>query len=75
MHKDLIIFGIGEQSELAYYYFSKGGEYNVLGFTVNGSYINDPLFCGLPVFPYETLSSEFPPSKFSMHVAIGYEVI
>ena len=38
--KPLIIFGIGQIAEVAYYYFSEDSDYNVAGFTVDDTYLD-----------------------------------
>ena len=42
MQKKLIIFGTGEMSEIANYYFSSHTDYQILGFTINEDYLKTP---------------------------------
>lgn len=72
MKKPLIIFGAGDIAQLAHYYFSSDSDYEVVAFTVNAAYVTDPTFCGLPVCAFEELSTQFPPERFELFVALSY---
>jgi sugar O-acyltransferase (sialic acid O-acetyltransferase NeuD family) len=72
MKKKLIIFGAGDIAELAHFYFSRDSEYEVVGFTVDGSHLDKPQFCGLPVIPMEEMQEKYPASEFSFFVALSY---
>lgn len=70
--KKLVIFGTSEIAKLAFHYFSDGGEYQVLAFTVDEQYINaDDLF-GLPIVPVETLKESYPPEEVAVFVGASY---
>jgi len=74
--KKLIIFGIGEQAELAYFYFKNESDYQVAGFTVDREYVKSPTFIdGLPVIEFEELSSRFLSTEYEVFVAVGYTKI
>ncbi|HIK79326.1 MAG TPA: acetyltransferase [Porticoccaceae bacterium] len=71
--KELVIFGVGDASELANYYFNNDSDYKVVAFTVDEAYMPDSGdFCGLPVVPYEELLASHPPALFEIFVALGY---
>ncbi|GJL86230.1 MAG: hypothetical protein DHS20C02_20050 [Micavibrio sp.] len=72
MNKKLIIFGIGELAELAYYYFKSDSPYEISAFTVDKAYIDKPELCGLPVVPYEDIAHSYPPDEYTMFIATGY---
>ena len=72
MKTPLIIFGNGDIAELAHYYFSNDSEYEVVAFAVDASYIKQPLFCGLPVVPFEELTDRYPPESNHLFVALSY---
>ncbi|MET0777249.1 MAG: acetyltransferase [Pseudomonas mandelii] len=72
MKKSLIIFGAGDIAELAHYYFSSDSDYEVVAFTVNAAYVTDRVFCGLPVCAFEELSSQYPPDRFELFIALSY---
>ena len=72
MSQKLIIFGTGDVAQLAHYYFSSDSEYEVSAFTVDIAYLNEPEFCGLPVVAFENVKSHYPPSDYSLFIALSY---
>lgn len=72
MKKPLIIFGTGDIAQLAHYYFSNDSAFEVIAFTVDQSYINAPIYCGLPVVAFEEVANRFPPNQHDMFVALSY---
>ena len=72
MTNKIIIFGIGEQAEMADFLFEHDSDCEVAGFTVNKNYLQLPSFRDKPVFPFESIEKEFSPSEYRMFVAIGY---
>lgn len=73
MTKKIVIYGLGSFAELMHYYFSTESEYEVVAFTVDSVFLQNHLYCGLPVIPFEDVENYYPPSDFSMFVAIGYK--
>lgn len=72
MKKPLVIFGSGDIAQLAHYYFSADSNYEVVAFTIDSHYINDPEFCGLPVVAFEEVTQKYPPESFDFFVALSY---
>lgn len=72
MKQPLVIFGVGDIAELAHFYFTRDSEYQVVGFTVDGAYINEPRFCGLPVVPFEEVTVHFPIQTHALFAAVSY---
>ncbi|WP_374690670.1 acetyltransferase [Accumulibacter sp.] len=70
--RPVVIFGAGELAQLAHYYFTHDSTRQVAGFTVDAKYIDAPDYLGLPLVPSESLESSFPPERYDMFVAIGY---
>ncbi|WP_243246582.1 acetyltransferase [Pseudomonas maioricensis] len=70
--KKLVIFGVGQIAELAHHYFSTDSDYEVVAFTVDAAYRLESEFFGLPVVPFESISEHFPPSEYSMFIALSY---
>ncbi|AEI35788.1 acetyltransferase [Francisella salina] len=71
--KNLIIFGVGEQAEMAYYYFSNDSDYNVIAFTADKEYITQKKIFNLPVINFDELESNYPIDKgYYIFIAIGY---
>jgi len=71
--KKVIIFGTGAFAEVAYFYLTQDSDYDVVGFTINKKFITEDKFCGLPVTAFENIESNYPHTKFSMFIAIGYK--
>lgn len=73
MSKGLIIFGTAEIAQLAREYFEEDSNYSVKAFTVDEDYIKESTsLAGLPVIPFSSVSLEFPPHEYEMHVALSY---
>lgn len=73
--KKLIIFGIGEQAEMAYFYFTNDSDYEIVAFTVNQDYINQESLFNLPIIPFETLTQSHKTSEYDIFIAIGYSKV
>jgi len=72
MNKKLVVFGSGAIAELAHYYFTNDSDYEIVAFTVDGEYIEDPTLCGLPVVPFEEVAELYPPADHDFFVALSY---
>ena len=55
--KKLIIFGCSEIAQLAKFYFNQTDEYSVIAVTIDGNFISDSVFEGLPVVHFEDMPS------------------
>ena len=67
-----MIVGTTGAAELAHYYFARDSDLRVVGFTVDSDYLRESSFKDLPVVPFEEVTTQFPPERYSMFVAIGY---
>jgi sugar O-acyltransferase (sialic acid O-acetyltransferase NeuD family) len=72
MKKPLVVFGSGDLAELARFYFRTDSEYEVVALTLDGSYISEASFGGLPVVPFEDVQAAFPPATHAFFVALSY---
>ena len=70
--KKLVLFGTGDIAQLANFYFSRHTDYEVAAFTVDGAYVKEDTFVGLPVVPFEEIEARFSPAEADMHVALSY---
>jgi sugar O-acyltransferase (sialic acid O-acetyltransferase NeuD family) len=70
--KKLVLFGAGDIAEIAHYYFTNDSGYEVSGFCVDGEFMKEDLFCGLPVVAFEDAVREFPMDAHSFFVALSY---
>jgi sugar O-acyltransferase (sialic acid O-acetyltransferase NeuD family) len=71
MSRKLYIFGTQNFAEVAYYLFTSEEEYQLAGFTVDGAYLRETTFNGLPVIPFEELSGVIDKERDEIFVAIG----
>lgn len=72
MNKRLVIFGTGDIAQLAHYYFSRESDYEVVAFTVDAAFLQEAIFCGLPVVAFENLATRYPPESHDVFVALSY---
>ena len=69
--RKLVIFGARGFAEIAHYYFTSDGDASVAAFTVDGPYLQEASFKGLPVVPFEEVERRFPPADYGMFIAMG----
>lgn len=70
--KPLVIFGTGQLAEIALNYFRTDSEHEVIALTVDDAFLPERPRMGLPVVPFESLSSHFPPEECNLFVALAY---
>ena len=70
--KKVVIFGIEQIAEVAWYYFTHDSEYTPVAFTVDRQYKNKDHFQSLPVIAFEEIQASFPPEECDIFVAVGY---
>jgi sugar O-acyltransferase (sialic acid O-acetyltransferase NeuD family) len=68
----LVIFGTGTAAELAYTYFTRDSEHEVVGFTIDDTYRDRDHLSSLPVCSFEEVEQRFPPEDHAFFVAVGY---
>jgi len=68
----LVIIGAGETAELAYGYFNRDTNYEVVGFSVEEVYIRGKSLFGLPVVPFEDVEDFFEPETHKAFVAVSF---
>ena len=68
----LVIFGAGDIARLAHHYFTTDSEHRVEAFVVDRAYRQSDAFLGLPLVDAEDLVARYPPSAFSLFVALSY---
>ncbi len=64
MKKEVVIFGVKDTAELAWWYLNNDSPYKVVAFTVHKAYIQESTFHGLPVVPFEELPHHYAPSEY-----------
>ena len=70
--KKVIIFGIGKIADVIQHFMREESNLEVAAFTVDGKYIKEDSFNGLPVVAFEDIEKTYSPSEYSVFVAIGY---
>ena len=70
--RPLVIFGVSELAQLAYYYYTNDSSRQVVAFTVDRDYLQEKQCMGLPVVDFETIDKHYTPEDYDMFVAIGY---
>jgi sugar O-acyltransferase (sialic acid O-acetyltransferase NeuD family) len=69
----LVIFGARAFAEIAHYYFTRQAGLAVAAFTVDGEYLKETSFQGLPIIPFDEIRDRCPPRDHAMFVAVGYQ--
>jgi len=70
---EVVIFGAGKIADVAYYCLKNDSPHEIVAFTVDGQYLTDSRKLGLPVVPFEEVTSKYPPGEYEMFVAVGYQ--
>jgi sugar O-acyltransferase (sialic acid O-acetyltransferase NeuD family) len=69
----LAIFGAGALARLAYSYFVRDTEYEIVACTVHRKHLASAELNGLPTIPFEELGRSYGPTDCSLFVAVGYK--
>lgn len=72
MSKNLVIVGVELFAEVAKSYFEEFTSYKVAAFSCHRAFMNKDTFCSLPVVALEEIKNQYPPEKYDVFVAIGY---
>ncbi|MGR6832883.1 acetyltransferase [Aliivibrio wodanis] len=75
MKKKLVIFGVSEIAELAYFYFCNDSEYDVSAFTLDSEFRAIEHKYDLPVIDFETVQDSYPPEEYELFIALSYTKI
>jgi len=71
----VIIFGIGQISEIAHSYLTHDSEHEIVAFTVDKEFMNHNKFHDLPVVAYEDLVAKYPPYEYKIFIPISYKKV
>lgn len=69
----VVIFGAGKIADEAYFYLTHDSPHKIVAFTVDGTYLSERKKLGLPVVAFEEVQDRYPPDKYEMFVAVGYQ--
>ena len=70
--RKLVVFGTRQIAEVCSFYFQHDSRYRVVAHTVDGAFLQEGKFTGLPVVAFEEVARRFPPADHDMFVAVGY---
>lgn len=70
--KPIVIFGASSFASTYWYYLSHDSQRIVSAFTIDAKHLCKDLHEGLPVVPFEELSSLYPPTDFDLIIAAGF---
>jgi len=68
---DVVVFGLGPFASLAWYVLGHDSPHRVVAFTADRAYCAAPHLHGLPVVPFDSLETAFPPRQASLLLALG----
>lgn len=68
----VIIFGTGDNSQIANFFLSEDKNYEVVAFTIDSNYLKEEEFEGKPVIGFEKLSDFFSPDVYKLFIPVGY---
>ena len=68
----VVIFGTRDFAQLAHFYLLHDSPYEVVAFSVSAAYMADESsFEGLPLVPFETVETVYPPGEFAFFVPMS----
>ncbi|MCK5538518.1 MAG: acetyltransferase [Bacteroidales bacterium] len=71
----VVIFGVGQISEIAHFYLTTDSEHEIVAFTVDKEFIENDSFHDLPVVAYEDLVEKYPPNEYKIFIPISYKKV
>lgn len=69
----IVIFGDGKYADVAYFYLTNDSPHDVVAFTADKKFITKKELFDLPVIPFEEIQDKYPPDRFQMMIAVGYQ--
>jgi sugar O-acyltransferase (sialic acid O-acetyltransferase NeuD family) len=70
--ENLVLFGNKSVARGLFHSFKNSSHYKVVGFTVDREYLESDSFFHLPIIPFDTVETVFPPNRHKMMIAVGY---
>jgi len=70
--KKIILYGNGSVAAATHLFVTHDSPYEVVAFTVDREYIKADTLLDLPVVPFDTVETIYPPDEYDMHIAVGY---
>ena len=68
----MILFGTGQNAEVAYYYFKHDSPHEIVAFTLDREWMKRDSFHNLPIIAFDEIENVYPPEKYKMFVSISF---
>lgn len=68
----VIIFGLGDISQIANLYLSRDDSYEVIGFTIDREYIEEDKFEGLPIIAFDDIELKYSVNNYKLFIPLSY---
>jgi sugar O-acyltransferase (sialic acid O-acetyltransferase NeuD family) len=68
----VIIFGLGDISQIANFYLSFDDKYEVIAFTIDKEYIGKDTFEGLPIVDFEKIETIYSTKDYKLFIPLSY---
>ena len=73
MKRKCVIFGTTDFGKMLRYYFDKYADVQIVAYTVDKAYLESDTYDGLPAVAYEEVEKAYPPTEYTMVIALGYK--
>jgi len=71
----VIIFGVGEISQIANLYLKEDEKYKVVCYCLDKAFIKEKNFNGLPIIAFDDIENTFPIDQYKLFIPLGYSKI
>jgi sugar O-acyltransferase (sialic acid O-acetyltransferase NeuD family) len=71
--KQIVLFGTGKIAQVLLYFFRHHSDCKVVACTANRSFLSGSPWQGLPAIAFEEVEQRYPPERYAMFVAVGYQ--
>lgn len=71
--KPIVLFGVGKMAEVLLYFFRHHSPFEVAAVTADRAFLDGPRWQDLPAVAFEEIEKHYPPQKYHMFVAVGYQ--
>ena len=71
--KKVIIFGTNKPASVNHYYLTHDSDYQVAAFTIDKEYLKEESLHDLPILPFESIETIYPPDEYLMALPLGFK--
>jgi FlaA1/EpsC-like NDP-sugar epimerase len=71
----VIIFGVGEISQIANLYLKEDRKYKVVCYCLDKAFIKEKNFNGLPIIAFDDIENTFPIDQYKLFIPLSYSKI